>query len=1351
MARLISIPPRRSTALRPHLIFRSAGPLPEKHLATCENNPFLNSLEYAWIPNQAADSRAGGIMGRTGSELRRSMRGVLLASVAAGCLLCAGLSGVRADGGAGGSPGGGAGGVDSLTGAGGAGANGTGTGAGGGGGAGVTGGAGGSGAVGGSGGAGGASAGANGANGSFGTGAGAGAGGGGAHGYVGATAPTSSVFGGNGGYGGSDGGSNGGGGGAGGYGAVISGSSLVINQTLFGGTGGNGGYGNWGGTGYGGNGGTGGAGLALTGTGGVSATISSQITGGNGGQAGTGSPGGGEGGVNGVNGAGGAGITGAGLSLVLTSTAVVTGGLGGDGVTRAAAIAFTGGTNVLELQPGATLTGAVTGAGAGDILRLGGASGTASLDLGQLNSSGQLAGFGLLIKTGASTWTLTGSTTATPDVSVNAGVLALGSGTTLASNMVVASAGTLQLSGQNTLSGTLLLEGTLAAQGSGNGLSGTLTLAGGAALDVATGGSLTLAGGLTGSGPLNKTGGGLLTLSNTAGYSGGINVSAGALALGSGQSLTGATTIASGASLLLQGGTTLSGATSLAGTLSAQAGSSTLSGGLSLAGTGIVDVAGGASLAVASSVSGSGLLVKAGAGTLNLSGTNTHTGGTEITAGTLVLTSGGTLPGAVGIGAGGTLSLSGGSTLAGTVTLAGMLATQGANSLTGALVLNGTATLATATGSVVQVNAGVSGGGSLLKTGEGTLVLSQAASYAGQTNIAAGTLALTGAGGLPATVLTLAQGATFDASASTAPVTLAGLSGGGLVALGANTLTLSGGTAGFHGTLTGTGGLTIAGADQALAGTFTYSGTTRVANGTLNLNGTLTQSGVTVGAGGVFSGNATVQSLTVEAGGRVSPGNSPGTISSATTVTLQPGATYVADITASGSHDLIAAGGAASVGGANLQVVTAPGVYWPGSSYVLLTAAGGVTGQFASVTSNSRSYFLDLATEVSGDSMTVTFVRNGNALRAVAASGNGLAIARELEAMGLGSLLPVLIFQLSAPEARLAFEALSGEVYASSASVAQQQSAYVRDAVGARLRQSITPAGAAPLGYGPAATAPLAPGLTPALWAQGYGGWGSTSGNGNAASVSNSIGGFLMGADVAVAENARAGLFAGFGQGQFAVDARSSNGAMQTYDVGAYAGAQFGPWALRGGAAYAWNDMSVTRSIVFPNLSASAAAGYTTGTAQVFGELGYDFSLGAIAFEPFAGLAYVNVGGASFSESGSIAALAVETAAMETLYSTLGVRAATAFGFMGRTLTPSLTVGWQHAFGDTVPVSSVTFAGAPMPASISGAPIATDALLLEAGLSGALSATATLAVNYTGQLASGASQNALTAQFSLRF
>ena len=297
-----------------------------------------------------------------------------------------------------------------------------------------TGGGGGGGAGGGAGGSGGASGGGAGGTlgspngqdgGSFGQAAPGGGGGGGYNGNgAGATtiSNTSPLTGGNGGSGGAAGlFSGGGGGGAGGYGAIVTGAVDGSNtssntSTITGGKGGAGGEAGGGETGTsGGIGGDGGVGVQFTMTG-ATFTNSGTVAGGNGGAAGAAS---GEG-IAGTPGAGGVGIVGAGLTIIDSNT--ISGGLGGDGVTRADAIDFTGGTNTLTLEAGYSIVGNVVAYSTADTLALGG-TGTATFDVSLIGASAQYEGFGVFEKTGTSTWSLTGTTTAATAWTIHGGTL----------------------------------------------------------------------------------------------------------------------------------------------------------------------------------------------------------------------------------------------------------------------------------------------------------------------------------------------------------------------------------------------------------------------------------------------------------------------------------------------------------------------------------------------------------------------------------------------------------------------------------------------------------------------------------------------------------------------------------------------------------------------------------------------------------------------------------------------------------------------------------------------------------------------------------------------------------------
>jgi uncharacterized protein with beta-barrel porin domain len=293
-----------------------------------------------------------------------------------------------------------------------------------------------------------------------------------------------------------------GGGGGGGAGVILqSGGTLSVNAAITGGAGGAGGEqaGGNGGSGVianaltnitvsatgsitGGNGsgvGSGGAGLVLSGGG--SLVNAGSISGGNGGgfsggpfPAGAGGTG--SGGAPGFNpntalpGVGGAGIIGANLTII--NSGAITGYP--SGFFQAGAITFTGGSNILELQAGSDISGNVVGTGA-DTLRFGGAA-NASFDVGSIGGSAQYQGFSTFIKTGTSTWTLTGTTSATGAWSINQGTLEVDGSIASASSLAVNSGGTL--TGTGIVGNTQINSGGIFAPGAAGQPGTSMTIAG---------------------------------------------------------------------------------------------------------------------------------------------------------------------------------------------------------------------------------------------------------------------------------------------------------------------------------------------------------------------------------------------------------------------------------------------------------------------------------------------------------------------------------------------------------------------------------------------------------------------------------------------------------------------------------------------------------------------------------------------------------------------------------------------------------------------------------------------------------------------------------------------------------
>ncbi|NKC04847.1 autotransporter domain-containing protein [Ochrobactrum haematophilum] len=218
-----------------------------------------------------------------------------------------------------------------------------------------------------------------------------------------------------------------------------------------------------------------------------------------------------------------------------------------------------------------------------------------------------------------------------------------------------------------------------------------------------------------------------------------------------------------------------------------------------------------------------------------------------------------------------------------------------------------------------------------------------------------------------------------------------------------------------------------------------------------------------------------------------------------------------------------------------------------------------------------------------------------------------------------------------------------------------------------------------------------------AVWGQGFGAWSDHDGNGNAAKLNHSTGGFLFGADAPVLDAWRLGIMAGYSHTSVKVDARSSSADSDNYHLGLYSGTSFdrGPGALgiRTGLAYTWHEMDFNRSVSFPGFSDHTDSSYHAGTFQAFGDLGYRFDANAVAFEPFANLVYVSLRTDSFEENGLAAALHAGDETTETSFTTLGLRASSAFLVGDTKVATRGTLGWRHAFGDVTPASALAFTG----------------------------------------------------------
>jgi len=385
---------------------------------------------------------------------------------------------------------------------------------------------------------------------------------------------------------------------------------------------------------------------------------------------------------------------------------------------------------------------------------------------------------------------------------------------------------------------------------------------------------------------------------------------------------------------------------------------------------------------------------------------------------------------------------------------------------------------------------------------------------------------------------------------------------------------------------------------------------------------------------------------------------------------------------------------------------------------------------------------------------------NGNETTATAPeAGSSVVASGSTAGKNTGaSQVTTAVLSMTPEQARSALAMLSGEAYASTASVLQSQADTVRTLPLAHLRGNLD----APMQAGrptaqlgsPSSDALPQSGAYP-LWAQAFGNWSKFDSDGNASSVSQSAGGFFVGGDGAVGNGWRLGGAVGYTGSHSSVADAASRTSVDSYTATMFGGKNFaaGPGHIRfmAGAAYTWHDIDTKRDIAAGSLNQRLKSSYNASSTQVFTELGYKLPLNdATSIEPYAGLAWNQLRTRDFKESGGTAALHGSGATDDVTSTTLGLRGAWEFGAdraPGR-LTASL--GWRHAMGDVKPKQQLAFDGGST-FSVTGVPIARDAAVVGLGAEMAITRNTTAGVAYDAQFGGGNRQQSGMFKLAMRF
>lgn len=962
-------------------------------------------------------------------------------------------------------------------------------------------------------------------------------------------------------------------------------------------------------------------------------------------------------------------------------------------------------------------------------------------------------------------------------------------------SLVKNGSGNLLLSGANTYSGgTTLNAGT--TRGDTSSLQGAIVNNAALTFEQSSDGRYT--GNLTGTGTLSKTGTGELLLTGQNGFTGNTDVQAGVLRVdgslssanvsiasgaklgGSGQ-LGGAVQLASGATLLGGSGASplsvgslaLSSGTQLDFSLGAAASSTTVidvAGDLILDGTLNISNAGGFGTGVyqlfryGGSLTDNGLvygslpvsaanltlqtalanqvnlLVQGAPGTVQFwNGGNTNPNGT-IGGGSGVWG-----PGTVWTDPTGTQALASNGQFAIFGGQGGTVTVVGNQSFTGLQFLdNGYSLVAGAGGSLtpvngvggslapVRVNAGVTteisaplvGSGGLEKLDAGTLILSGANTYSGGTTVSGGTLVGNS---------TSLQGNFLNNARLLFQQNFAGR---------------------FNGVLSGVGTLLKRGAGTLLlTGNHPFSGAVSVDQGVLQVGSLAERASlagqVTVANGAGLSGNGSVGGVVNH--GVVASGAEAGTLSVTGNLTNAADGLLALTVSSPTATPLVI-GGTASLAG-SLQVRSlAP--FSSSAVYSLITAGGGLTGTFSSVDLPQYAFF-DTLLAYNANALNLAVTRNGNSFVDVAATGNQSGTALALMNNGAaGATLQNEILNLSTGGARAAFDNLSGEIHASTASAVLEDSRYIRDAVNDRMRQPSCSAADDPRrALAPSDNQLSSSGCHGEMvgWMRALGAWGESDGDSNSASLDRNLSGFMLGTDKQLDDQWRVGMAAGYTRSDIDASDRRSDATIESYHLAAYLNSQFDALAVRLGAAYSWHDIESKRDVSVGAYNDRLKAHYDARSAQVFGEVGYTVEAAGVALEPFAGLSYVNYDSDTAKEKGGVGRLKGD-ADQDITFSTVGLRAGKRITLAnGGQFTPRAAIGWRHAFGDTKPDADLTFIDGGASFTTQGVPIARDSAVLEAGVDFQVSEAGKLGIGYSGQVSKESRDHAMTISFSMGF
>jgi uncharacterized protein with beta-barrel porin domain len=198
------------------------------------------------------------------------------------------------------------------------------------------------------------------------------------------------------------------------------------------------------------------------------------------------------------------------------------------------------------------------------------------------------------------------------------------------------------------------------------------------------------------------------------------------------------------------------------------------------------------------------------------------------------------------------------------------------------------------------------------------------------------------------------------------------------------------------------------------------------------------------------------------------------------------------------------------------------------------------------------------------------------------------------------------------------------------------------------------------------------------------------------------------------------GVFGGYSDTDARLTGFGQQSKLQSLFIGGYGTASLGPLYVDLWGSYTDLDWELERTVAIGNFTTTPIA-TTQGKIYAAGaSTGLSFSFGGLEIEPFAAVRYADINIDEFTETGSVAALAVGTLDRESLRTNVGARAGAKFEVAGATVRPQVRGSWYHEFEDDPQVIVANFTNpgvSTTPFTFIGTPLSPDYFNAGAALS----------------------------------